>query len=449
MGRTWSLRSCYTIPMHIYFSGIGGLGIGPLALIAHQAGYQVSGSDARPSTLLPFLEERGIKDLHVGVDDEHIKKVHAQHPIDWFVYSPAQPVDFPNHPEFQFCKDHNIKMTKSGELVNEILSQKNLKLIAISGTHGKTTTTAMAVWTFQQLGLPVSYSLGARISFGDISHYEPGSQYFIYEADEFDRKFLALHPFFSLIAGVAYDHHEIYPSQADYHQAFRQFLDQSQQAVLWHEDAQRLGLDESQAKFAIESSAGPGINELKLAGLYNRRDAWLVVKAASQILELRAAEVVPLLNRFPGVARRFEKIAPNLYSDDAHTPDKIKGCMSVARELAATTGQKIIVLYEPLTNRRMHHLGPQHRDVFAGASKIYWLPSFLAREDPNLPVLTPAELITHLSPELQEIAEPAERDEVLKAKLNQHLAAGDMVVAMAGGGGDSLDEWLRSNYKSY
>lgn len=432
--------------MHIYFSGIGGLGIGPLALIAHQAGYEVSGSDARHGPQIELLQEKGVKDIHIGVDGNFISELHSKHPIDWYVYGSAQPRDYPDHPEFAFCKENGIKMTKRDELLNEILSQKALKLIAVAGTHGKTTTTAMAIWTFKQLGIPVSYSVGAKLSFGDLGHYEPGSEYFIYEADEFDRNFLAFHPFFSIIAGVAYDHHEIYPTREDYYQAFRQFLDQSQRAILWHEDLTRLELDESAEKFTVEDYNDPSIDRLKLAGLYNRHDGWLVVAATSQIIGPRVEEVIPLINEFPGVARRFERIAENLYSDDAHTPEKIKGCMSVAREVTSATGQKVVVIYEPLTNRRMHHLGREHYDVFEGAHKIYWLPSFLAREDPELPILTPSELIRHLKPELQNIAEPVVRGSELKEKIQKHLDDGDMVVAMAGGGGDSLDEWLRREF---
>ncbi len=432
--------------MHVYFSGIGGLGIGPLALIAHQAGYEVSGSDARTGAQTQLLQQRGVNNIHIGVDGDFISTLHQKKPIDWYVYGSAQPREFPDHPEFKFCQENGIKMTKRDEFLNEVLKTKNLKLIAIAGTHGKTTTTAMAIWTFKQLDVPVSYSVGAKLSFGDLGHYDAKSEYFIYECDEFDRNFLAFHPFFSIIAGVGYDHHEIYPTKEDYHQAFRQFLSQSQRAILWQEDMQKLGLDEQAEKFTVELYDNPGINQLELAGLYNRRDGWLVAKAASQVLGPRLEEVLPLVSTFPGVARRFERITDNLYSDDAHTPEKIMGCMSVAKELAGSSGQKIIVLYEPLTNRRMHYLGKDHKDVFDGADKIYWLPSFLAREDPNMPVLKPQELIKHLNPQHQAIAEPAERNESLKQKIAHHLQSGDMVVAMAGGGGDSLDSWLRQNF---
>jgi UDP-N-acetylmuramate--alanine ligase len=430
--------------MHIYFSGIGGVGIGPLALIARQAGYDVSGSDIKESQYLNYLRDNGITDIHVGQTAEQIAEIHKQKPIDWFVYSSALRAD---HPELRFCRENDIKTSKRDELLNEILSQKHLRLVAVAGTHGKTTTTAMLVWLFKQLGVPISYSVGAKISFGEMGSYQEGSEYFIYEADEFDRNFLAFHPFFSLISGVSYDHHEIYPTQEDYNRAFLDFLAQSQRAILWHDDADRLGAQESDEKFAVESYDDPGIENLKLAGLYNRRDAWLVIKAVSQITGARVEDLFEPMNRFPGVSRRFEKIAENLYSDDAHTPDKIRGVMSVAAETARKNdGQEIVVVYEPLTNRRMHYLAKDHHSVFDGASAIYWVPSYLAREDPGMRILPPAELIQHLSEDTHKIAHEAQLNEELKHSIQHHLSQNHLVVGMSGGGGGSLDEWLRENF---
>jgi UDP-N-acetylmuramate--alanine ligase len=172
----------------------------------------------------------------------------------------------------------------------------------------------------------------------------------------------------------------------------------------------------------------------------------LVIKAVSQIVGPRPEELIEPMNRFPGVSRRFEKITDNLYSDYAHTVEKIKGVMSVAQEMAAKTGQKIIIIYEPLTNRRMHYTKDQHRSIFAGASAIYWVPSFLAREDPSQAVLTPEELIKSLDPSLQAITKPMKSDDQLKSTIQNHLQVGDLVVGLSGGGAGSLDEWLRQNF---
>src|ERR1035437_3078896 len=101
--------------MHIFFSGIGGTGISALATIAKQTGYEVSGSDARPSQYLEYLAKKGITDTYVGMSREKIAEVHARSPIDWYVYGSAQPLDFPDNPEFAFCQENNIKMSKRDE----------------------------------------------------------------------------------------------------------------------------------------------------------------------------------------------------------------------------------------------------------------------------------------------------------------------------------------------
>jgi UDP-N-acetylmuramate-alanine ligase len=155
-------------------------------------------------------------------------------------------------------------------------------------------------------------------------------------------------------------------------------------------------------------------------------------------------KLIDIMGRFPGLHRRMEPILPNLYSDEAHTPDKIRGAMSAALELAAKRTQKVVVVYEGLTNRRQHYMIDDYKDCFDGASHVYWVPSYLAREDPKQVILEPAELITHL--DNPDLATAMERGNKLKHTIQKHLDAGDMVVAMSGGGGDSLDEWLRKEF---
>jgi len=96
----------------------------------------------------------------------------------------------------------------------------------------------------------------------------------------------------------------------------------------------------------------------------------------------------------------------------------------------------------------MHYTRDAHHSVFDGASKIYWVPSYLAREDPSQPVLKPAELIRSLSAQLQSVAESAQLDDKLKSSIKEHLANGDLVLALSGSGGGSLDEWLRQEFTS-
>jgi UDP-N-acetylmuramate--alanine ligase len=429
--------------MHIFFSGIGGTAIGPLAIIAKQAGFHVSGSDKQDSQYIQYLKKLGITDIHIGQTHENITATHTKEPIDWYVYSSAIAMENPDSPEFAFCREHGITMTKRDELLTYILREKNLKLLAIAGTQGKTTTTAMAIWLFAQLKLPISYSVGAKISFGDMGHYDPQATYFIYEADEFDRNFLAFEPYLSVITGVSWDHHEIFPTREDYKQAFREFISQSHETILWREDNDYLELALAPS-LKIKDTANPHIANIQLAGQYNRMDAWLIIEAVHKLTGEPIEKLIKYMNRFPGSQRRMEQITPGLYSDYAHTPEKIRGAMSVALELAAKKEQDLIVVYEPLTNRRQSHMLHEYKDCFAGATHVYWTPSYLAREDPNAPIISPQELISYLDD--PSLAEPADLDTRLVKKIQSHLTHGDMVVAMAGGGGGSLDEWLRANF---
>jgi UDP-N-acetylmuramate--alanine ligase len=427
--------------MHIFFSGIGGSGIGPLALIAHQAGYDVSGSDKQNSRTIDYLNDHGINNIQIGQSNDQIAKVHEANPIDWLVYSSAISLEQPDSEELNFCSKHGIKTSKRDEFLNFLLGEKNLKLISVAGTHGKSTTTAMIIWLFKQFKIPISYSLGAKISFGDSGEYNDNSNFFVYEADEFDRNFLNFKPFYSIISGVSWDHHEIFKTRDDYKQAFRQFIDQSDSVIMFPDDVEYLDI-KSNPKIKILNK--DHANGIKLVGAYNRLDGLLATEAFKDVTRLELTDITAEINKFPGLERRMEEIIPNLYSDYAHTPEKIKAAMNVATEIAVDNNQPIYVIYEPLTNRRQHYVKDLYGNVFDGAEHIYWIPSYLAREDPELPILEPSELIKSLSNPT--IASPAKMDESLLKIIKKHLNEGSMVIALNGGGGGGIDEWLRKNF---
>ncbi len=412
-------------------------------MLAKQAGFEVSGSDKQDGTYVQYLRDHGVTDIAIDQSYEHIAAVHEQHPIDWLVYTSALSMEQADAPELRFCEEHGIKASKRDQFLNMLLQEKNQKLVALAGTHGKSTTTAMVVWLCKELGMPFSYSLGAKISFGDLSVFNPEGEYFVYECDEFDRNFLAFKPYVSGITGLSWDHHEIFPTHEAYNQAFRDFIGQSQHTIIWQNDVAVAGLAPSEA-VRILDHANPAIDQLHIRGRFNREDAWLAMETVAYITGKPVAELQPIINRFPGLKQRMELLAPNLYTNYAHTPEKIKGGMSAALEIAKAQGQELVVIYEPLTNRRQHYIKDDYKDSFAGAKKLYWIPSYLAREDPNLPTLTPEELITHLSD--PRIAEPATLDEKLEATIRDHLQKGDLVVAMGASGTGSMDEWLRERF---
>lgn len=441
----WTAGQCDAtlVGMNIFFSGIGGTAIGPLAQIAKQAGHNVAGSDKQDSQYIHYLRAHGMGSIHIGQTAQQLRAAHEQLPIDWLVYSSAVSIEQPYSEELEFCKQHGIKVTKRDEFLNEFIRQHGLKLIAVAGTHGKTTTTAMVIWLFKQLGIPVSYSVGAKLSFGDMGQFDPKGEYFVLETDEFDHNFLAFEPEISLITGVDYDHHEYYPTRQSYEHAFAKFVRQSQQATLWEDDAEKLMLKPAGNLRILNKSKVQ--KDYRLVGTVNRQNAHLVVEglAAFGAIDKNRSHHVQLMNHFPGISRRFERISERLFSDYAHTPEKIRGCLKTAFELS----RDVVVIHEPLTNRRQHFIKNEYRDLFSGVKKLYWVPSYLAREDPGQHVLTPNELIQFM--ENKEIAEPALLDDSLAKAIREHIDAGDLVVAISGGGGESLDEWLRKNFTNH
>lgn len=430
--------------MHIFFSGIGGAAIGPLALLAHQAGHIVSGSDKQNSSYISYLKNYGVNDIQIGQDFEYIAQIHQANPIDWLVYSSAVSIENPNAPELAFCRENNIRISKRDELLNEIIHSKNLKLIAIAGTHGKTTTTSMAVWLAGQLRLPVSYTLAAKTSFGDMAHYDQNAQYFIYECDEYDRNFLQFSPYTSLVTGIDWDHPDIFPTRQDYLDAFAEFIKQSDRTYIWQADADQLSLKPTNSVQVLPDQP-ESLAQLNLPGEVNRRDAWLVAQAFLALTDKPLDDLIKILNSFPGVSRRFEKLREGLYSDYAHTPPKIRGALQVGHEIA---GENLVVVYEGLHNTRQHFIRDELVSIFEAVKHLYIVPSYLAREDETLELLSPDKLREGLSVATKAKTTTSLLDKALHDAIERHLTAGDTVLCLSAGGGNSLDEWLRKEYSS-
>ena len=411
--------------MNVFFSGIGGVGIGPLAEIAFDAGYSVQGSDRSESPITKQLRARGIS-ISTVQDGAFLQQCHQAQPLDWYVHTAALPSD---HPELVLAKELGIKTAKRDELLAHIIREKNLKLIAVAGTHGKTTTTGMLVWTLQQLDIPVSYSIGTTLSFGLSGKYNPASEYFIYECDEFDRNFLHFSPYLSLITSIDYDHPDTYPTKTDYFEAFSQFLNKSHHSILWQTDALSVTSPQGRSWILQENE----VQELPLRGVHNRRNGTLVVKAI-EYLGLNSEAAKNALISFPGTDRRFEKLSENLYSDYGHHPVEIRATLQLARELS----DHVMLVYQPHQNIRQHEIKNNYTDCFEAAEEIYWLPTYLSREDPNLPILKPEELIRNITN--KSVVSVADLDTQLWQKIEEARREGKLVLCMGAG---NIDAWVR------
>lgn len=411
--------------MRIYFSGIGGVGIGPLAEIAHDAGYEVVGSDREAGLMTERLLSEGIE-VSFDQSGEFFRSEHSKQPFDWFVYTAALSDD---HPELVVAKELGVRTAKRDELLAHIIDEKNLKLIAVAGTHGKTTTTGMLVWSLQQLGVPVSYSIGTTLSFGPSGKFDPESEYFVYECDEFDRNFLHFKPWLSLITALDYDHPDTFPAIDDYRQAFVEFLEQSEFSLIWNKDVRYLKQPDIAADYEAFDEL-MDLSHIHLSGDHTRQNAFLVEQALER---LGLDGGVQAINSFPGTARRFEKLADNIYSDYGHHPKEIQATLQMARELSG----EVVLVYQPHQNIRQHEICDQYTDeVFQDASEIYWLPTYLSREN-TLEILTPSELTKNLRQDNLHLVDFNDQlwQDVLKVR-----DAGKLVLFMGAG---SIDAWVR------
>jgi len=411
--------------MNIYFSGIGGVAIGPLAEIARDAGYRVVGSDLEESLVTKRLVAEGIE-VNIGQDGSFLRTQHEKEPIDWFIHTSALA---PDHAELNLAKELGIPTAKRDALLAKIIEDKQLKLIAVAGTHGKTTTTGMLVWTMKQLNIPISYSIGTTIGFGSIGAYDPTSEYFIYECDEFDRNFLHFNPYFALLTAIDYDHSDTYPTEQDYLDAFRQFAVQSEQVITWKDQHSEIFEDLFQVSALDESEVN---TTLPLNGLHNRRNGTLVQTALRRLGFVEDTDSILAL--FPGTDRRFEKLGDNLYTDYGHHPIEIASTLQLAREMS----DHVVLVYQPHQNIRQHELIGQYKNQFELAEDIYWLPTYLSREDPNLAVLDPAELITNITN--KDSIHLAQFDDDLIDAIQRARSEGKLVLGMGAG---AIDKWLR------
>ena len=450
--------------MKIFISGIAGSGMSGIAQLALDLGFEVFGSDLEKNQAAKDLIKQGAK-IHFNQSLENIQKIHQENQLDWFIHSSSIQK---NHTEFEFAKTKNIKTSKRDAFLNFLIQEKNLKLTAIAGTHGKTTTTAMLVWLFKQFEIPVSYLIGTDLSWGKRASYEKNSQFFILEADEYDKNFLNYQPEYAVITSLEYDHPDTYPKQADYFQAFYDFTFQVKNSTFCYQldffktlkkiklKIKEAILDEEKSQVILKIDDGKELEDNikinifdkenqdwkrkkgELAGVHNRQNLFLIKELFETIqpflgLEISEKEIQEKANSFVGTNRRFEKLKENLYSDYAHHPSEILATLQMASEL----NSKIIAVYQPHQNLRQLEIKEGYKNVFEKAEKVYWLPTFLTREKPDLEILKASELSQFAGhPNL----ELADLNQDLAKKIEEGLKQGYLVLCM--GAGD-VDAWVR------
>ncbi len=374
---------------HIHLIGIGGTGLSAIARLLKESGHTVTGSDMQPSSFVDDLREIGIL-VYIGHKAEQIADA------DLIVRSSAIP---DKNPEVVAAREAGIPVYKRSDFLGSLMEDKIG--IAIAGTHGKTSTTAMIAWTLTELGQDPSFIVGGTINgMGVNAHFGQGKT-FIIEADEYDRMFLGLKPTIGIVTNLEHDHPDIYPTAESFRQAFVDFihlLPEDGAFVYCGDDAGATDLakeaDVETIAYSLEK-ANPKPNtrggfdftfegskvSLQVPGKHNVWNALAVMTVIAR-LGLSLEDAAEALGRFAGTGRRFELVGEQneilVYDDYAHHPTEIRATLAAARARHPQAG--IWVVWQPHTYSRTQLLFDEFTQAFGDADHVIATEIYKSRE---------------------------------------------------------------------
>ncbi len=390
---------------HIHLVGIGGIGLSAIARVLSARGYRVSGSDPAASAITEALSREGAQVFtkhraeNVGAD------------TDLVVITSAVSGE---NPEVRAALARGIPVVKRREFLGELTA--GYRTLAVAGSHGKTTTTALVGLMLAEAGLDPTVIVGGIVpEFGSNARTGQGA-YFVIEADEYDHAFFGLQPYLCLITNVDYDHPDIFPTRADYEQAFVELTrrvradgillvcgeDAGANAVAARATVQvvRYGLipaddwratgvcanDWGGSDFQVVKS-GQSLGELKtrIPGRHNVLNA-LGATAASQTAGASFESVRAALEQYRGTGRRFEVRGEaggvTVVDDYAHHPSEIRATLAAARERFGE--RKLWAVFQPHTYTRTRALLDEFAMAFDAADYVVITEIYAAREHDNL-----------------------------------------------------------------
>ena len=358
---------------HIHFIGIGGIGMSALARLFLHEGKQVSGSDRAPSDITKALETERVRFFSPQVADN------VTDDIDMVVYTEAMPKD---HPEMVAAQKLGVKMVNYFEALGDIVNQ--YYLIAIAGSHGKTTTTAMMTDVFESAGKDPTAIIGSLRSKTKSNFRAGKSQYAIVEACEYKRDFLSLAPTVLVITNIELEHVDYYKSLEDVQSAFRALAEKVPE-----NGAIVANLSDANVRPVVEGLRCTVIDyskfldpllDLKQPGLHNQMNAAAVIATAVNDgidpMQIRIA-----LEQFMGTWRRFEykgevNGAP-VYDDYGHHPTEIRVTLQGTREMFPE--RKILLVYQPHLDSRTEKLFDDLFTALGSADHLILYPAYVAR----------------------------------------------------------------------
>lgn len=359
----------------VHMIGIGGIGMSALARLFHHEKKSVSGSDRTTSVVTEGLEALGISIVYEQVKENITKG------IDLVVYTSAMSED---HPELLAAREKGIQTLTYFEALGACVN--DYYLVAVSGTHGKTTTTAMLTDMFEAAGKDPTAVIGSlRATTG--SNFRGGkSKYAIVEACEFGRHFLSLRPQVLVITNIEADHLDYYKDLNDVISAFHEFAEQVAEDGYIVADTANVHVQRALAgierKVLDYRKYIDLLMPMRAIGIHNRTNAG----AATAVAVAEGIEVDTAKNAvgtFAGTWRRFEhkgtaSTGADVYDDYAHHPTEIRATLKAAREHFKE--KKIIAVFHPHLYSRTKLLFTDFAEAFTNADEILLAPIYAARE---------------------------------------------------------------------
>lgn len=337
---------------NVFFVGVGGIGISALARLFKASGKNVSGSDKSASPLTEELKAEGM-DIFIGHSENQLPK-----DSDLVIYSEAVSLD---NPELEKASELGIPMMNYFQALGKVA--ESYRLVAISGTHGKTTTTAMLALILERAGLDATVIVGTKVKeFGNKNIKIGSSELMLVEACEYRRNFLSLKPDLLGVLNVELDHLDYFKSFEDYEKAFQELASQSAE-VVWPDDV---------AEYEGEVGV-PGWHNLMNAGM-----------AANLARKLGVSEsvIASALADFKGTWRRFEYRGTCggalVYDDYAHHPSEIMATLQAAREKHPDT--RIVAVFQPHQYSRTAKLLDAFAESFEDADEVIITNIYEARD---------------------------------------------------------------------
>jgi len=440
----------------VHFLGIGGSGASAAAAIAQAQGFEITGCDLEPRNEFTnqFVDDQLLK----GHDPKHLEG------IDILATTPAIYSLDPDNKELLEARKQGIQILTWQEFMGKYL-MKDKFVIAITGTHGKTTTTAMIAKLLEDAGLDPTVELGAIMPSWTTNFRIGKSKYFVIEADEYNDNFLSYTPDISVVTNIDMDHPEYFKDFESYKESFLKFLLKTKGIIvanlldtpvsevmkvvmktpLTPETKNRQYLDYSKNEFNLS---------LKIPGVFNVLNA----SAAFQIgllLEINSLVIKKSLESFTGASKRFEYIGEfkqslksshgsdykvaKVYSDFGHHPTEIRETLKAVRE--KFPNERILVIYQPHMFTRTKYLFNDFVKVFKSApvDKIFIIDIYQSREVDE-GVVNSEQLVKAINKENTTYCPKEKINELLENQVQEN----DIVFFMSAGDTDKLAKELLS-----